>query len=114
MTDYSSASHQQMYDYVHSGSPSTVQNEADLNTNHGKSVTTATSDLQKTLTKIQTAWEGAAADQISQQANSIVGQMNQHATNADNVGQVMTFVSKTLQWSQSNMPSPPSAAEQAL
>ncbi len=114
MTDYSSASHQQMYDYVNSGSWSTVQNEADLNTKHSTSVASATTDLHNTLTKIQSAWEGAAADQFTEQTNSIVNEMHQHATNADNVAKAMAFASSSLKWAQTYMPAPPSAAEQAL
>ena len=114
MTDYGSTSHQQMYDFVNSGSPSNVQSEADLSTDHGKSVTSATDDLQKTLSKIQSSWSGAAADQFSQQANSIVQQMQQHAQNADQVGSVMSYAGQYLTWAQQNMPSPPSEAEQML
>ena len=114
MTDYNSMSHQQLYDYVFSGSPSNVESEATLNQNHGKSVSDATSDLQKTLTNIQGAWSGAAADEFTQQANSIVQQMQIHAEGADTVHTWMNYASQYLTWAQSNMPSPPSSAEQAL
>jgi len=114
MTDYGSMSHQDLYNYVHSGSPSTIQAEADTSTQHSQSVTEATQELQTTLAGIQSSWSGAAADQFSQQANALVAQMNQHASDADTVGQVMTYASSSLTWAQKYMPSPPSEAEQLL
>src|ERR1700685_3304943 len=114
MTDYGSMSHQQLFDYVHSGTPSTVQTEADNNTQHSQSVTDATQQLQSTLSGIQESWSGAAADQFSQQANALVAQMNQHASDADTVGEVMNYASSSLSWAQNYMPSPPSEAEQLL
>jgi type II secretory pathway pseudopilin PulG/uncharacterized protein YukE len=114
MTDYGSMSHQDLYNYVHSGNPSTIQSEADNNTQHSKSVTEATQELQTTLAGIQSSWSGAAADQFSQQANALVAQMNQHAADADTIGQVMNYASSSLSWAQKYMPSPPSEAEQLL
>ena len=114
MTEYSSMSHEQLYNYVFSGSPSTVDAEATFNQKHGKSVSEATSDLQTTLAKIQASWSGAAADEFSQQANSIVQQMQQHAQIADNTYTWMDYASRSLTWAQQNMPSPPSGAEQDL
>src|SRR6185312_14672204 len=40
--------------------------------------------------------------------------MNQHASDADTVGQVMNYASSSLNWAQQYMPSPPSEAEQLL
>ncbi|HTJ37173.1 MAG TPA: hypothetical protein VL738_28430, partial [Dactylosporangium sp.] len=114
MTDYSSMSHQQLFDFVQSGSASYVESAATLNEDHSKSVTQATEDLQNTLTKIQSSWTGAAADQFSQQANALVQQMQQHAQTADNTHTWMNYASQSLSWAQSNMPSPPSQAEQDL
>ena len=114
MSDYSSASHQELYDYVQSGSTGDVSGAANLNSDHAKSVSEATTDLQNTLTKIQSSWSGAAADQFSQQANTLVQQMQQHAQNADKTSTWMNYASQSLSWAQTNMPSPPSGAEQAL
>ena len=114
MTEYNSMSHQQLYDYVFSGSPSNVESEATLNQSHGKSVTEATTDLSNTLAKIQASWSGAAADEFTQQTNSIVQQMQIHAEAADTVHTWMNYASQYLTWAQQNMPSPPSSAEQDL
>jgi uncharacterized protein YukE len=114
MSDYSSMSHQQLYNYVHSGSPSNVESEATLNKNHSKSVSDATTELKKTLTNIQASWSGSAADEFSQQANAIVQQMEQHAQDADTTYTWMNYASQSLDWAQKNMPSPPSGAEQDL
>ena len=114
MTDYNSMSHQQLYDYVFSGSSANVESEATLNQSHGKSVTEATTDLSNTLTKIQASWSGAAADEFTAQTTAIVQQMQQHAQAADNTYTWMNYASQYLTWAQQNMPSPPSSAEQDL
>ncbi|HWG25164.1 WXG100 family type VII secretion target [Actinospica sp.] len=114
MTDYGSMSHQQLYDFVQSGSAGDVESAATLNANHAKSVTEATDDLQKTLTNIQSSWSGAAADQFSQQAMALVQQMQQHAQTADNTHTWMNYAGQSLGWAQQNIPSPPSQAEQDL
>ena len=114
MSEYSSMSHQQLYDYVFSGSPSNVESEATLNKKHATSVSDATTELKKTLTSIQASWSGSAADEFSQQANSIVQQMEQHAQNADTTSTWMSHASQALSTAQKTMPSPPSSAEQGL
>ena len=114
MTDYGSMSHQQLFEFVQSGSVGDVESAATLNANHAKSVTQATTDLQNTLNKIQASWTGAAADQFTQQANALVQQMQVHAETADNTHTWMNYASQSLSWAQQNMPSPPSQAEQDL
>lgn len=114
MTDYNAMSHQQLYAYVWSGSPSAVEGEATLNQSQGKEITDAANGLFSTLTKIQSSWSGAAADEFTQQTNAIINTMKDHAEAAQKIYTVMNHVSSVLHWAQTYMPSPPSEAEEAI
>jgi uncharacterized protein YukE len=114
MTDYNAMSHQQLYSYVWSGSPSAVDGEATLNQSQGKAITDAANNLFTTLTKIQSSWSGAAADEFTQQTNAILNQMKDHAEAAQKIYTAMSHASSVLQWAQTYMPSPPSEAEDAI
>jgi uncharacterized protein YukE len=114
MTDYNAMSHQQLYSYVWSGSPSAVEGEATLNQAQSKAITSAANNLFTTLTKIQSSWSGAAADEFTQQTNAILNQMKDHAEAAQKIYTAMNHVSSVLQWAQTYMPSPPSEAEDAI
>jgi uncharacterized protein YukE len=114
MTDYNAMSHQQLYSYVWSGSPSAVEGEATLNQAQSKAITSAANSLFTTLTKIQSSWSGAAADEFTQQTNAILNQMKDHAEAAQKIYTAMNHVSSVLQWAQTYMPSPPSEAEDAI
>jgi uncharacterized protein YukE len=114
MTDYNAMSHEQLYSYVWSGSPSAVEGEATLNQAQSKAITSAANSLFTTLTKIQSSWSGAAADEFTQQTNAILNQMKDHAEAAQKIYTAMNHVSSVLQWAQTYMPSPPSEAEDAI
>jgi uncharacterized protein YukE len=114
MTDYNAMSHQQLYSYVWSGSPSAVDGEATLNQAQGKAITDAANNLFTTLTKIQSSWSGAAADEFTQQTNAILNQMKDHAEAAQKIYTAMSHASSVLHWAQTYMPSPPSEAEDAI
>ena len=114
MTDYNAMSHQQLYSYAWSGSPSAVEGEATLSQSQGKAVTDAANSLFSTLTKIQSSWSGAAAEEFTQQTNAIINQMKDHAEAAQKIYTVMSHVSSVLSWAQKYMPSPPSGAEEAI
>ena len=114
MTDYNAMSHQQLYSYVWSGSPSAVEGEATLNQAQSKAITSAANNLFTTLTKIQSSWSGAAADEFTQQTNAILNQMKDHAEAAQKIYTAMSHASSVLQWAQTYMPSPPSEAEDAI
>ena len=93
MTDYNAMSHQQLYSYVWSGSPSAIEGEATLNQAQGKAVTDAANGLFATLTKIQSSWSGAAAEEFTQQTNSIINTMKDYAEAAQKIYTVMNHVS---------------------
>ena len=75
MTDYGSMSHQQLYTFVQSGSVADVSERGHPQREPRQVRHPGDHDLHKTLNKIQSSWTGAAADQFSQQANSLVQQM---------------------------------------
>lgn len=112
MTDYSKMNHQQLYDYVHSGNPDSMNTTAQAWQSHSQALEDATSQLQTNLTAIQSQWQGAAADAYFQQSQTVATKMQTHADDAANTSTAVTNTAGALSWARNNMPAPPSWLEQ--
>lgn len=112
--NYKSMSHQQLYDYVTSGSLSAIDSSQGTIKTYAGDLDQATTDLNKTLSAIQQDWTGAASDNYFEQAQTVVKNMQGQVTNAQDTAKALGTAYSALAAARHAMPHPPSGAEQAL